>query len=248
MDQMFGKGGGDGGRTIYPQWHGMVAKAIMSIPEGQKLYLNRLGELYTNVFRVEGLLKEVDRLASVVQEVIAESNPQAALAYQKRVDAYKTRIQERGRSLARQIEAAFNPQDPIEPVHLTGWTSRIQNGRPEFDENADESRSHVLHISALNGKSSGSWRTRFQVEPGRYRFEGEMRVRVAGEPTRGTAAGLRVAGARAIREVSGNTDWRPVVCEFQVDESREVEFICELRGTNAEVWFDAQKIRLERVE
>lgn len=249
MDQMFGKGGGSG-RTLYPQWHGVVAKAVMSTPEGRQLYLARVGELYTNVFRVEGILKEVDRLASVIEGLVEASNPQAALAYQKRVDAFKTRIRERDRSLARLIDAAFNPPDPSlsEPQRLSGWTARIQSGSPEFDQNAEESRSQVLHISALNGKSSGSWRTRLEVEPGRYRFEGEMRVRVAGEAARGTGAGLRVAGGRNIREVSGSTEWRPVVCEFQVDESREVEFICELRGLNAEVWFDAQKFRLERVD
>ncbi len=249
MDQMFGKGR-TGGGSIYPQWHGIVAKAVMSTPEGRQLYLARLGEVYTNVFRVEGLLKEVDRLSSVVQQVIAEFDPQAATAYQRRVDALKAHIEQRDQSLARQLANASKPPDPglSEPIQLTGWTARIQDGHPEFDKNADESRAHLLHISALNGKSSGSWRTRLQVEPGRYRFEAEMRVRAEGEGSRGFGAGLRIAGGPPIRRVSGSTEWRPIVYEFQVDESREVEFICELRALDAEVWFDAQKIRLVRVD
>jgi hypothetical protein len=250
MDQMFGKGRSGPDCPIFPQWHGMVAKTVMSTTEGRQLYLARLGELYTNVFRVEGLLKEVDRLSSVVLGVLAESNPQSALAYQRRVDALKTHIEQRDKSLARQLADASKPPDPglSEPVHLTGWTARIQDGHPEFDKSADESRAHLLHISALNGKSSGSWRTRLQLEPGRYRFEAEMRVRVAGAASQGMGAGVRVAGGPPIRKVSGSTEWRPIVYEFQVDESREVEFICELRALDAEVWFDAQKILLVRVD
>src|SRR5579862_909953 len=250
MDQMFGKGRSGADCSIYPPWRGMVAKAVMSTAQGRQLYLARLGELYTNVFRVEGLLKEVDRLSSVVQEVIAESNPQSALAYQRRVDALKAHIEERDRSLARQLADASKPSDPdlSEPVHLTGWTARIQDGQPEFDKNADESRANLLHISALHGKSSGSWRTRLQLESGRYRFETEMRVRTVGAAGQGIGAGLRIYGGRPIREVSGSTEWRPLAYEFQVDESREIEFICELRATDAEVWFDAQKIRVVRVD
>lgn len=250
MDQMFGKGRSGADLPIYPQWHGIVAKAVMSTPQGRQLYLARLGELYTNVFRVESLLKEVDRLSSVVLAVVEDSNPQSALAYRRRVDALKMHIQERDRSLARQLDEAANPPDSVlsEPLHLTGWTARIQVGHPEFDKGADESRAHVLHISALHGKSSGSWRTRLQLEPGRYRFEAEMRVRAEGEASQRIGAGLRIAGGRPIREVSGSTEWQPIVYEFQVDESREIEFICELRALNAEVWFDAQRIHLARVD
>ena len=250
MDQMFGRGRNSADRPIYPQWHGMVAKAVMSTPEGRRLYLARLGDLYTNVFRVEGLLKEVDQLSSVVREVIAESNPQSALLYQRRVDALKAHIEERDKSLARQLADASTLSDPglSEPVHLTGWTARIQEGQPEFDESADGSRANLLHISALHGKSSGSWRTRLQLEPGRYRFEAEMRVRAAEAAGQGIGAGLRIAGGRPIREVSGSTEWRPLSYEFQVEESREIEFICELRALDAEVWFDAQKIHVVRVD
>ena len=166
------------------------------------------------------------------------------------MDALKTRIERRDESLSRQLADAFNPPDPnlSEPVRLTGWTARIQDGHPEFDKTADESRANLLHISALHGKSSGSWRTRRLLEPGQYRFEAEMRVRAAGAANHGIAAGLRVAGGRPMHAVSGTDEWRPIVYEFQVEESREIEFICELRALDAEVWFDAQKIRLVRVD
>jgi hypothetical protein len=249
MDQMFGMGR-NADLPIYPQWRGMVAQAVMSAPQGRRLYLARLGELYTNVFRVQVLLKEVDQLSSVVREVIAESSPQAALAYQRRVDALKAHIEERDESLARQLADASKPRDPrlSAAVHLTGWTTRIQDGQPEFDQSADQSRANLLHISALHGKSSGSWRTRRHLEPGRYRFEGEIRVRAGGAASQGTAAGLRISGGRPIREVSGSTEWRPFVYEFQVGENREIEFICELLGLDAEVWFDAEKIQVVRVD
>jgi hypothetical protein len=55
--------------------------------------------------------------------------------------------------------------------------ARAQDGKPEFDKSTDESRTNLLHISARDGKAAGSWRTRVQLDPGRYRFEGEMRLR-----------------------------------------------------------------------
>ena len=116
MDQMFGMGtmrlGGEKSTAdcpIFPPLRGLVADAVMSTPEGHGLYLARLGQLYTNLFRVDVLLKTVDELSSVVRNVIAESGPQSTRAYQRQVDALKAHIDERGKSLARQLADASKP-------------------------------------------------------------------------------------------------------------------------------------------
>lgn len=257
MDQMFGTGamllGGEQSSAdcpIFPEWHGAVAEAVMSTTEGRRLYLARLGQLYTNLFRVDVLLKRVDELSSVVRGAMAETGSQSARKYQRHVDALKTHIQERGRSLARQLADASKPRDPrlSAPVHLSGWATKVQEGQPEFDQAAEASRPHLLHISASHGKAVGSWRTRVQLEQGRYRFEGEIRVQGIGWGDQGAGAGLRISGARPMHELSGSTDWRPFAYEFQVGGNRGVELICELRARDGEAWFDAGKMQVVRVD
>jgi hypothetical protein len=258
MDQMFGVGtmllGGKKASVecpIFPPMHGAVAKAVMSTPVGRQLYLARLGELYTNLFHVDVLTKRVDELSSVVRTAMAERGPQWEERYQRQVDSLKTHIEERSESLARQLANASKPRDPnsLQPMHLTGWTTRVQEGRPEFDQGADESRANVLHISApAHRKTSGSWRTRMELEPGRYRFEGQIRVKGVQPAVQDGGAGLRTSNGRPRRELSGSTDWRSFAYEFQIEENREVEFVCELRALEGEAWFDVEKLQIVPVE
>jgi spore coat protein CotH len=121
LDQMFGTGtmllGGEKSTAncpIFPPWQGAVARAVMSTPEGGRLYVSRLEQLYANHFHVDPLLKRVDELASVVQSAMAESEPQSARNYQQQVDALKAHIQQRDKSLARQLAQALKTRaDPF---------------------------------------------------------------------------------------------------------------------------------------
>jgi CotH protein len=68
-DQMFGTGtmrlaGGKSSAEcpIFPPWHGAVARAVMSTPEGRRLYIGRLGELYTNLFPGRPALEKSRRI------------------------------------------------------------------------------------------------------------------------------------------------------------------------------------------
>jgi spore coat protein CotH len=258
MDQMFGTGtmrlGGEKSSSdcpIYPQLRGAVADAVMSTPEGRRLYLARLGELYTNLFHVDLLLKRVDELSAVVRSAMTESGAELAVGnYQRKVDSLKAHIAQRSNSLARQLAEASKPRDPrlLEPVHLTGWVTRVQEGQPEFDKGTEASRPRLLHISAPHRKIAGSWRTNLELEPGRYRFEGEIRVQGVKSGVQGAGAGLRISGGRPLGEVSGSTDWRPFAYEFQVGGNKVVEFICELRAVEGEAWFDAEKLQVVRID
>jgi spore coat protein CotH len=120
LDQMFGTGtmllGGEKSTAncpIFPPWQGAVARAVMSTSEGGRLYVSRLEQLYTNHFHVDPLLKRVDELASVVQSAMTESEPQSARNYQRQVDTLKAHIQQRDKSLARQLAQALKTRsDP----------------------------------------------------------------------------------------------------------------------------------------
>lgn len=257
MDQMFGTGTFHGGGMqgsadcpIFPRISGAVAEAFLSVPEGRHLYLARLGQLYTNLFRVDVLVKRVDDLSSVVGHALADSDSPAAEDYKREIDNLKAQIRARDKSLARQLAAVLKPRDPraYAPVHLTDWSTRVQEGRPDFDHAVDASRRNVLHISAPHGRAAGSWRTRLMLEPGTYKFEGDIRVRGVEVGDDSDGAKLRISGARPLRRLSGSTDWRQFTCEFQVEADHPIEFVCELRALGGEAWFDAETLHVARVE
>ena len=125
---------------------------------------------------------------------------------------------------------------------------RVQDGKPEFDQSEDGSRQNVLHISAPNGKAAGSWRTLAKLEPGRYRFEVDIRVGGVDSGDGAAGARLRISGVPPVRRLTGNTDWRQFAFEFQVDGNKPVEFVCELRAREGDAWFDAETLQVERVE
>jgi spore coat protein CotH len=105
MDQMFGRGGMLLGANcpIFPPWQGAVAQAVINTPEGRRLYLARLSELYTNLFHADALSKRVDELAAVIRDAVIESGEESAQSYQRQVDALKAQIERRSKSLARQL-------------------------------------------------------------------------------------------------------------------------------------------------
>jgi spore coat protein CotH len=256
-DQMFGTGtmrfGGDRSGAnfpILPSWHGAVAKAVMSVPEGRRLYLARLGELYTNLFHVDVLLKRVDDLSAVVKTAMTESGSPRLRNYQRIVDDLKAHIVARDKSLARQLAVALRPREetPSGPIPLSGWISKAQEGQPKFDQAGLDSHPHVLHISAMQGNAGGSWRTRVSLEAGTYRFEGEIRVSGVESANNGGGACLRTSSRRPRRQLTGDVDWRPFACEFQIEDAREVELVCELRALKGEAWFDTDKLQLVPVE
>ena len=252
LDQMFGVERTSPECPILPPMQGLVARQVIGTPEGRRRYLERMSQLYTNVFHVEALLKRVDDLAAVIRPVIAESNLQAARSHDQQVQRLKQRIARRDASLRQQLGTVSAPLrfSTGGTVQLSGWKSRIQGGTPgtpTFSELQGPDGRALLYVSAPDGDASGSWRTRALVEHGSYRFEGKLRTKDL-KPRSGDAgggAGLRVSRGTATPELSGTVEWRTFSYPFQVQEDAvEVEFICELRAAKGEAWFDRGSLRV----
>ena len=104
-----------------------------------------------------------------------------------------------------------------------------------------------LHIMA-GAETLASWRARSLIGRGRYRFEGRARVAGVQPLPYGLhqGAGLRVGGkARQIDSLTGDSVWRMLTMEFQVEQTtEEIEFICELRAHAGEAWFDLDSLKV----
>jgi spore coat protein H len=251
LDQMFGVERTTPECSIFPRWSGRVARAVLSTPEGKRRYIERMSELYTNVWHVQAILQRVDQLAAVIRPVIAETSGSAARYFADEVRDLKQRISERDQSLRQQL-ASIRDQPKIQvnsAVLLSDWTRHTQSGSPEFRQEKSPEGQDLLYLAA-NGNTICSWRAKAMLEPGAYRFEGKVRTKNV-KPGGGdipTGAGLRVSKNAVAPELSGTQDWQKVGYLFRVPEGAgEVEVICELRSTRGEAWFDVSSLRVVRV-
>ena len=248
LDQMFGVERANPECSILPGMRGIAARAVMSTREGRQMYLERMAQLYTNVWHVDALVKRVDQLNAVIRPVLAERSSSSARYHDGEVESLKQRIRERDASLRRQL-ASFSKLEPTGILPLTGWDSRPFMGSPESRKDKGPDGQDVLYLGA-RGNSIGSWRTQLTLQEGVYRFEGKVRTKnvkpSSGEPTGG--AGLRVAHSPVTVEFSGTQDWQVFKYPFRVqDPDRAVVFICELRAAGGEAWFDTASLRVVRL-
>jgi hypothetical protein len=96
-----------------------------------------------------------------------------------------------------------------------------------------------------------SWRTGVVLGPGKYRFTGRVRTKGIVIPAGIVNVGgcLRTSNGAQQKGLSGDTGWTRLTYEFEVrDGERELQFLCELRATQGQIWFDLDSLRLLQVE
>ena len=255
LDQLFGAGRQfDPGSPLKPQHvSGAVSRVVLGTREGQRRYLERVGQLYTNVFKVDEIVSRVDQIVAGISPALAQTHPQMARSLQQRAGSLKQRIIQRGEGLRRQLGAPIHPVEFASDnvLRLTGWKpSPVQSGEPTLAQVEDPPGKPLLSINAGNASSSSSWRTRVELAAGRYQFEGRIRVRgvvIEGGDARG-GAGLRISKGTMPRKLTGTSDWKDYQYPFIVsEETADVELVCELRAMKGEACFDLSSLRLVRL-
>lgn len=242
MDQVFG----DPFMRVMPQFHGLVAQAVIGSPEGRQKYLERLAVLVTNVFRVETLTNRINELQRRVRPVLASINPALTRGHDMAVESLRQRVAQRGWFVERQLrdpESLVLKFDEDGVARITEWRPHQGFGGAVLEHVVVDGNKPSLHICAnSDGPCVASWRARVMLSPGHYRFDGQ--VRTAGF----AGAALRTSGEQASNgRISGDTPWTPVRHDFEVKPgSSATELICELRGEKGEGWFEVDSLRLAR--
>ena len=114
--------------SILPAWDGVIARGLMETNEGKRLYLDRLGYLATNVFSVRQVQQRIRQLDVVVRPYFLEKSPGRARAHDQVVADLSARIEERARSLRRQLQnpdAFATGEHPMFP-NMTRRTKRTK--------------------------------------------------------------------------------------------------------------------------
>jgi len=88
-----------------PRWEGSLARQYMETRQGQELYRQQIGLLFTGTYHAEPLAKRVDELSARVRPILAENSQLLAAQYDRLVAGLRSRILQRAEFLARQLDA-----------------------------------------------------------------------------------------------------------------------------------------------
>jgi hypothetical protein len=242
MDQLFGSAD----LPWEPHMAGLVARAVLTTPEGKQRYRERFTSLFTNLFQVERLSNRVNQIVSHFRLFLTDSE---FANVRTEAGLVRERIQQRQANLAMQLmQPELQPlefQDGI--ARLLDWRKMDEPTAGKMEQCASPDGTPALHI-ITRGDTQASWRTKALLKPGHYRFTGKARV--AGVQPLGygihQGAGLRLSGAsRQSANLTGDSSWRELQAQFELDnQPAEVELVCELRASQGEAWFDLASLRV----
>ena len=243
LDQMFWKPEG----SILPGMSGLVAKAVLDVPELRARYLKRLAELRDSALKVPEIVARIREISGRVRPILAEMDP-AGLAEQDRaVAALCDAVAGRHKSLTRQLShpIEMGKFDDQGRLSLAGWEPAADFGAPVLTP-----LPRFLELGSTNGSSIGSWRLTRWLEQGKYRVEGKLKTHgLEADPgdTR-AGAGIRVGKGRPENYRTGDSEWALFEQEFQVEDAlTEVQIYCEFRGLSGQAQFDLDTLKLVRL-
>jgi spore coat protein H len=246
MDQMFWVADGP---IIQNSWEGLVGHAIITTPEGRARYRQKVATLLTNIFTAEKITGRINELQKKIRPVLAAMSENDARNHDGAVQNLRNQVVARVAGIQRildQPEPKPLQFDSTGVATLANWRMHNIQETAMLDKVGDNG-AQALHIRAKQ-PGNPSWRTRFVLDPGQYRFE--AKIKTAGvsalRDQKGEGAGLRISGAPRPNRLSGDSDWKLVSYNFPVPGSQEVELVCELTAVKGEAWFDLSSLKLIR--
>jgi spore coat protein H len=247
MDQMFWE---PQGPIFQPSFGGLVARAVVDTPEGNRLYRQRLRKLFEEIYKLDAITNRFDQLHARNKPAVAEIGRQYLNEYESAVAEVRERIIQRWSGIKEQLD-----REPM-PLQFTNGVARLTNWRKQ-NESEGASLNTVnlegktaLHIVA-NGPSMASWRTQTLLDPGHYRFQAKARTAqvMAASDIRGGGAGIRISRSPRKGKLTGDTPWTDLDFEFQITDSMTtVNLVCELRAKSGEAWFEVDSLRVVQVK
>lgn len=228
---------------------GMVAQALLSIPEEREKYLERCNLLRTKAFDPAVIGKRIDEVTAKMIPVVQEMNPDAGRNQQGHAQGLKQRIADRAKSIDRQLNIHPKPLKFAADgtAATTGWAMKLDLGNATFNEPKENGQPR-LHLKSEAGGCAASLRTTVLLAQGRYTFEGNVKVAGVNAPDgENSGVGLRISGGKRAGGITGTADWKKTSFEFEVTQpTAEVVLVCELRAAAGEVWFDPASLKLRK--
>jgi len=246
MDQMFGQYRMTPTSSITPMMKGLAAKGVAQTPEGRRRYLERLGQLATNVFDVARITNRVNELSAKVQAL--GNGLRTSLQQQAAANGLIDRVVRRNASVRQQLAEAWTPLQfgPDNEVKLTDWRSSRDSGSPSFRRASNPAP--TFEISASGSRAYGSWRTVVFLDAGDYQLAGRVKLTdpAYGQSVTNGGATVRISGERQAKMITVADDWTMIAYDFSIVGQADVELLCEFRATQGRAVFDGSSLTLRR--
>jgi spore coat protein CotH len=251
MDQLLGSGAA--ARTLRPSFTGIVARGLMSTPEGRRRYMERVAHLAKNEFTQDALIARVNRIAAKLKKGLEASDPRLSAGFDSRVEYIRSNLIERCETVATLLSQP-EPQplkfDKSNIATLSNWRFKSSNTRPASGGKVVVDGAELLKVQARVGvESSGTWRSQALMDDGRYVLT--VRARTEGfDPANATGINGLILRKSGDKNTPGiiSSKWTTLRYEFQVGGIEDIEFVCEFSGTQGSALFDPASIRLTRLE
>jgi hypothetical protein len=255
MDQLFGTSNTPE-MSLTPAFKGLIAKALFTVPQVRARYLARIGELTKEnaLCSAEAMTVRVDRLAQRLRGALDQNHRPG---WEQYVASLKSRIAQRGSSIARQLGSQPRPikfaDDGAAPLGQNPWRFKPDSTYTAAGVRGTFGGRAVLRVSGAGGTGAGgTWRATALLDAGRYEFVGTARTRgVAANEANETPAGvmLRISGETKTDGITLTDQWKEIRYPFEVKGVEDVELVCEFRGPpGAMAEFDVATMKLVRVE
>ncbi len=261
MDRVLGTHRSPLDLSVVPPVLGIVARAVLSTPEGRRRHVERVGLFVTNLFDPSQLCARVRDLDARI--IFAKTNEPANRRFDDRLahsaardaDNLCERISERALELKFQLanvqELLVPPPTPEFDTNgmavIVGWKPKRQAARPELLEARMENQ--MWHLRSTNGPLVASLHSRVTLPAGSYRIIGDrIATNSVGATNPITLTVVRHSTERyAIERQFSNG--RSINLPFQVNTARapeEIELISNIRDQDLEVWFNGNALKLFR--
>ena len=227
--------------SISPPLKAIVNRALYQTAEGDRMFRERIGTLYTNVFKVTVITNRMDQLMAKIKA--AGLSPRELAKVESAAATMRERIALRSVRIADQMAGKELPLAKFGPdgtAHPTGWRPEYDRGEPTMDQTTFEGR-RTLHFRANNERTHGSWRTQMYLPRGRYRIEGLVRTEAFNGATT-----LRISGGDRDYNASRTSSWRKISYDFEIPEGLDVEFVCDFSASSGDVWYDLDAFRVRK--
>ena len=101
LDRLFAKAD----EPLIPDWKGLVAKAVLTTPAGQRQYMEKMAVLLQNGFKPEAVQQQINTLSTLIRPALLERNTSAAKAFDDAVAKLRTTVTSRAAFIEQQLKS-----------------------------------------------------------------------------------------------------------------------------------------------
>lgn len=247
LDQLLGSGAA--ARTLRPHFTGIVARGLMSTPEGRRRYMERVENLANTKFQENALLTRADQMAAKLRRGLA-ADPDLLRTFDARVSYIRSGLTQRSAAVTQLLKEPERPQqfDRANTATLAEWQFKTSNTRPASGRRMIVDGAQVLQVQSAGPSTVGSWRTQVLLNEGDYLFTARARTDGFDEAS-GTGLNGLILRKSGDKNSPGTISpkWTTLHYAFHVSGIEDVELVCEFSGSQGSGLFDPTAMKLVRL-